>query len=124
MACMPHTRQLFREATRKFRRPGRPAVSVERTGRSYWRQQRARRNDSLESATAVDSHGAAPAPVDKSWHSSTTQSAYTTTTCTSDRQPSSFASEATTRLGSVAQVLDDTAGSRMKTSEEKPESRG
>lgn len=124
VACMPHTRQLFREATRKLRRPARPLASIERTGRLYWRQPRARRDDSVESATAVGSQGAGAAPVDKSWYSSTTQSAYTTTTCTSDRQPSSFASEATTRIGSVGQVLDETAASRLKTPGEKPESRG
>ncbi|KAK7739423.1 hypothetical protein SLS63_001767 [Diaporthe eres] len=124
VACMPHTRQLFREATRKLRRPARPLASIERTGRLHWRQPRARRDDSVESATAVGSQGAGAAPVDKSWYSSTTQSAYTTTTCTSDRQPSSFASDATTRFGSVGQVLDETAASRLKTPGEKPESRG
>lgn len=124
VACMPHTRQLFREATRSFRRARQPAVSIERTGRSYWRQQRAHRDDSLESGTAVGSPGAGTQPVDKSWYSSTTQSAYTTTTCTSDRQPSSFASEATTRIGSVGQVLDETAASRKEKIEEKSESGG
>lgn len=124
VACMPHTRQLFREATRKLRRPARPLASIERTGRLHWRQPRARRDDSVESATAVGSQGAGAAPVDKSWYSSTTQSAYTTTTCTSDRQPSSFASDATTRFGSVGQVLDETTASRLKTPGEKPESRG
>lgn len=110
---MPHTRQLFREAIRTVRRAAPPAASIERTGR--WRQPLGRR-DSVESGTAV---GAASAHVDKSWYSSMTQSAYTTTTCTSDRQPSSFASEATTRIGSVGQALDENAASKLKTPEEK-----
>lgn len=112
VACMPHARQLFREITRKLKRRVRPNASTERPGRLYWRPPRASRDESLESGTAVGSP--VPGPGDKSWYSSTMQSAYTTTTCTSDRQASSFASDATTRVGSVGQLLDEAAASRSK----------
>ncbi|KAG8164636.1 hypothetical protein KVR01_004911 [Diaporthe batatas] len=113
VACMPHARQLFREASRKLKRATRPNNSMERPGRLHWRPPRAFGGESLESGTAVGS--AASGPGDKSWSSSVLgQEGYTTTTCTSDRLPSSFASEATTRVGSVGQALDGAAASQLK----------
>ena len=99
VACMPHARQLFREVMRRLKRRSRPNASMERPARLYWRPPRAFGDESLESGTAVGTP--VPGPGDKSWYGSTMQSAYTTTTCTSNRQPSSFASDATTRVGSV-----------------------
>ncbi|KAK2611411.1 hypothetical protein N8I77_004750 [Diaporthe amygdali] len=124
VACMPHARQLFREATRKFRRTRQPPSSAERTSRTYWSPRRVHRDDSVESGTAVDHSAAGPVPPNKSWYSSTTQSAYTTTTCTSSRQHSSFASDAPTRVASVAQTLDEAPGMQLKTLGDKPGSQG
>lgn len=112
VACMPHARQLFREVMRRFKRRARPNASMERPARLYWRPPRAFGDESLESGTAVGTP--VPGPGDKSWYGSTMQSAYTTTTCTSDRQPSSFASDATTRVGSVGQLLGESAASDQK----------
>ncbi|KAI3395429.1 hypothetical protein diail_1358 [Diaporthe ilicicola] len=122
VACMPHARQLFREVTRSLRgHTSQQAASVERTGR--WRRPRRMfRDDSEESGSAVASSGAGAAPTDKSWYSSTTHSAYTTTTCTSDRQHSSIASDTPTRIGSVAQILEEGASPHLKTPGDKPES--
>ncbi|KAH8788313.1 hypothetical protein F5883DRAFT_707300 [Diaporthe sp. PMI_573] len=112
VACMPHARQLFREVMRRLKRRARPNASMERPARLYWRPPRAFGDESLESGTAVGTP--VPGPGDKSWYGSTMQSAYTTTTCTSDRQPSSFASDATTRVGSVGQLLGESAASDQK----------
>lgn len=112
VACMPHARQLFRETSRKLKRAARPNASMERPGRLHWRPPPAFGDESLESGTAIGS--ASSGPGDKSWYNSMPQEGYTTTTCTSDRQPSSFASEATTRVGSVGQALDEATASRLK----------
>lgn len=112
VACMPHARQLFREITRKIKRSNRRKASLERPERLHYRPPRSYGDESLESGTAVGS--SVPGSGDKSWYSSTMHSAYTTTTCTSDRQPSSFASEATTRVGSVGQLLAEATNSKSK----------
>lgn len=111
VACMPHARQLVREASKKLKRAAPPDVSMERPGRLHYRPPRTDGASLLEPETAVGC--TMSEPEHKSWYDSTTHDGYTTTRCTSDRQPSSFASQATTRVGSIGQTLDEATPRRL-----------